>query len=336
KTGLITSPHLVDVRERIQINRENISWEALTELIKNIRALLPEEEYLSYFEMTTLVGFEYFSKMGIDIAIVETGLGGRLDATNILKPQVAILTPITLDHQIYLGDSVTKIALEKCGIVKPEMTVVSAPQVEEAALVIEESCQKLGVELKWADPETIDFPLNLKGEYQKTNAACALEAAKVLLIEDLVESIAPNALAKTEWEGRLQTICEKPTILLDGAHNIAALESLAQYLVATYPERKINFLVGALKDKNWVEMFAPLAPVAKRFVCVTPPSERGLPAQELANHLKEFGKPVEVFEESPAKALKTLVSQMTPSDLAVATGSLYVVGDILKCFPKPV
>lgn len=326
QVGLMTSPHLIDVTERIQINRQPIGWEALGELIQEIRPVLPSEDCLSYFEMMTLAGFEYFSKMGVDIAVIETGMGGRLDATNVIRPQVAVLTPVSHDHEKYLGETLMQIAAEKCGILKREMTVVSAPQTEEVAFVIEEHCQRLNLELIGADPSTITTPLGLKGGHQKVNAACALTAAQLLLADDLIDEMAAEALQDTSWPGRLQYLT--PNFLIDGAHNKAGIKTLAAYLKESHPGQKIHFLVGCLADKNWQTMFEPLVELAERFFCVTPPSERALPAVQLADHLQKYGKPVEWQEGLN-------LPQISEPDLLVACGSLYMIGELLRCFRKP-
>lgn len=324
--GLITSPHLIDVSERIQINRQSITWEALWEVIEKIRQTLPENDFLSYFEMMTLAGFEYFSQMGVDIAVVETGMGGRLDATNVVTPQVAVLTSISHDHEKYLGNTLMQITQEKCGILKQNCSVVSAPQTEEVSFVIEERCRELSLELCWADPEKIAFPLGLKGEHQKINAACALAAASLLLADDLIEEMATSALKTTEWPGRLQYL--QPNFLIDGAHNRGGIKTLAAYLKEAHREQPIHFLLGVLEDKNWQTMFEPIIPLASHFTCVTPPSSRALPARKLAEHLKRFEKPVACLENF------TLPPRQD-QELLVATGSLYMVGETLKCFPKP-
>lgn len=334
QVGLMTSPHLLDVRERIQINQTPISWEALAELVGDIRRLLSDEEYLSYFEMLTLLGFEYFSKMGVDIAVIETGLGGRFDATNVIQPQVAVLTPISLDHEMFLGNSITKIAHEKCGILKPEMRVISAPQKPEVAVIIEKTCKKWGLALQWADPEKIQFPLGLPGEFQKMNAAAAHLAAEALLENKIPSATCEYAFQKTSWAGRLQYLQENPCVLIDGAHNIASLECLAQYLKEKHPDKKIHFLVGSLRDKNWKTMFAPLASLATRFIAVTPQTSRALKPSLLAQILASYGQPVESFKDPIPNVFKRVLASLDSKDLLVATGSLYVVGEVLSCFPK--
>ncbi|MBI4124654.1 MAG: bifunctional folylpolyglutamate synthase/dihydrofolate synthase [Deltaproteobacteria bacterium] len=324
--GLITSPHLIDVTERIQINRQPVSWEALWEIIAKIRNTLPEDDFLSYFEMMTLAGFEYFSQMGVDIAVVETGMGGRLDATNVVTPQAAVLTSISHDHEKYLGETLMQIAQEKCGILKRDCQVISAPQSEEVAFVIEEHCRELGLELSWADPEKITFALGLKGEHQKINAACALTAGQVLLADDLIAEVAEAALRKAAWPGRLQYL--RDNFLVDCAHNLGGMRTLADYLQAAHAGQKIHFLLGALADKNWQTMFEPIIPLANRFTCVTPTSGRALPAASLAEYLKRYEKPATCLE-------RLTLPEAEPEELLVATGSLYMIGELLRCFPKP-
>lgn len=331
--GLMTSPHLIDVRERTQINRENISWEAFARLIREITTLLPREDFLSYFELMALIGFQYFAEVGVDFAVIETGLGGRLDATNVVKADVGILTPISFDHEPWLGDSLVKIAREKCGILKRGMRVISAPQTAEVSKVIEETCKHLRLELAWADPLQMTMPLGLAGDHQKINAACAWKAAGLLIPETFAEKNAAEALARTQWAGRLTRLRENPAVLVDGAHNFAGVLALAAHLKKNYAGKKIHFLIGVLRDKNWETMFTPLQNLARRFVCVTPPTGRGLAAGELAKALQAFEKPVLIRKDSIAKVFNSLLSELPPDEMLVATGSLYVVGEVLKCFP---
>ncbi|MDO8528236.1 MAG: folylpolyglutamate synthase/dihydrofolate synthase family protein [Deltaproteobacteria bacterium] len=329
KTGLMTSPHLLDVRERIQIDHQLVSTAAFNELLHKIRNTLHNEDDLSYFEILTLAGFEYFSQMGIDIAIVEAGMGGRFDATNVLQPKVAVFTPISMDHEKYLGDTIEKIAEEKCAILKSDTIVVSAPQQATVAKIIEAHCANLKLKLHWADPSKITTPLGLAGQHQKANAATALLAAQVLLPMTEMKNIYPKTFQTTQWPGRLQYLQHNPTILIDGAHNRAGIETLANYLQEKHPHQKIHFLIGVLEDKNWETMFAPLARLAERFICVTPPTERGLPACRLATALKPLGKPTEVFDKPLSQVLQSLLATASPKDLFVATGSLYMIGDLL-------
>ena len=274
--------------------------------------------------MMALAGFEYFSKMKIDVAVVEVGMGGRLDATNVVNSKVAVLTPISFDHEAYLGNTLTKIAEEKCGILKLGMTVVSAPQNKDAALVVKEKCSQLGIKLIWADPDSVTGPLGLKGSHQKINAACAVEAAKIFLSEEKMKVVCNAALASTHWLGRLQYL--RPNFLVDGAHNTAGIQALADYLKETYSDKNIYFLLGVLKDKNWQTMFEPLLGLAKGFYCMTLDSERALPAELLVQHLKSLSP------HSPSSIVHRPFPfpQLSSQDLLVATGSLYMVGEALK------
>ncbi len=333
--GLMTSPHLIDFRERIQINQNWITWEALAAMVQSIRSILPEEDFLSYFEMLTLVGFEYFSKIGVDVAVVEAGMGGRFDATNVLKPQVAIITPISIDHETYLGHTIEKIAKEKCGVFKSEMTVISAPQPQAARTVIEMTCKQLNLPLLWANPETISMPLGLHGTHQKINAACAIEAVKALIGDDVIDAIAPQALKNTYWPGRLDYLSKNPTLLVDGAHNPGGIETLRDHLILNHSRQKIFFLIGMLKDKNLHEMITPLLSLADHFICVKPKTPRALPAETLAEKILSFGKKVTVKTDPIREILYDLLPQLTGDQMLVATGSLYVVGECVSCFHKP-
>lgn len=329
QTGLMTSPHLLEVTERIQINRIPITAEALAGIVKEIRAALPREDDLSYFEMLTLAGFEYFSRMSVDIAVVETGLGGRFDATNIVRPQIVILTPIGMDHILHLGSSFAEIAREKCGILKPECAVVSAAQRPEVMPVIENQCRRLRLELFRADPESITTPLGLGGEHQRTNAAAARVAAGLLLSDEMEENAYEEALASTRWPGRLDSLGENPKILLDAAHNEDGIRALSRHLERNCRGQKIHLFTGVLEDKEWTRMYAPLLPLIASVTTVRPPSSRGLPASNLAEHFRSVcDKPVTAMPGSVGKAFKEVLKGISADEMLVVTGSIYVIGEV--------
>lgn len=337
RVGLTTSPHLIDIRERIQVDRKLISRGTFIELTQQIRNRLPEEEFLSYFEMTTLLSFEYFRMEKVDMAVVEVGLGGKLDSTNIVHPQVAVLTPISLDHENHLGKTEAAIAEDKCGILKQGMKVVSAPQKKEVTEVLSRHCREKKLSIQWSDPHNIDQPLGLLGAHQKTNAATALLAAEAFLRRRMDQDKIGKALQQTKWPGRLQYLQKNPTLLIDAGHNEAGIQSLLDFLKEQHPNRSIHFLIGVLADKRWNTMFEPLKPLAKTFHCVKPPSNRALEPMTLAKQLGREGRiPIEVHHQSISEVVSRILKSLGPTEMLVATGSITVIGEVLKCFHKHV
>ena len=357
RVGLITSPHLVDLRERIQINREMISSAHLESVVKKIQHILPEPDFLSFFEMLVLAGFEYFREKNVDVAVVEVGLGGRLDATNIVNPAVTVLTPISMDHQEFLGDTLEKIAHEKCGILKKGAPVVSVLQSPEVQRVIEEKCRSLDITPHFVSPLSEQIALGLPGEHQKQNAALALKAAEIFLKGyhlrtigchpreggDLMRSKMDSrlqhagmtmgmswikALANTTWPGRLQTISKNPLVIVDGAHNPAGAKTLAEYLKQHHAGRHITLLFGCMKDKDAIEMAQILGPVASKIICVELAGERAAKAKNLVNTWNKIGFSAEVGE-SPREAYDQICAILRADQMLVVTGSLFLVGEVL-------
>lgn len=312
RVGLYTSPHIVSIRERIQVNRNPISEADFVATLTSIRRLLPRDDFLSYFEMTTLIAFEFFRQSRVDVAVIETGLGGRFDATNILKPSVTILTPISFDHQHLLGNSLSSIAREKCGILKRGIPVVSAPQTEEAARVIQEE----GESVVWADPAEIQVSPGLPGEHQKSNAATAMAAARIFL----GKKISQEPLRKTRWPGRLEIVSNDPLVLCDAAHNLAGIQTLADFLERNHRDKKKIFAIGVLKNKDWNRMFRPLTPFVERCHVLKLKTERALDPDALGLCLKSLGWRV----ESPEKPIPP-PPPLRRDEMLVVCGSIYAI-----------
>ena len=336
KVGLITSPHLQTLRERIQIDRELISESALERGVDAVRKMLPTPGYLSFFEMMALVGFWYFAEQKVDVAIVEVGMGGRLDATNVVQPEVAVITPISFDHQQFLGNTLKEIAQEKCGILKPgakghRSKVVAAPQFAEAMEVIERQCQDLGLSLYKVEKPTL-VPLGLKGSHQKINAAVALKAAELFLsstppvgVRHLEGGWGEEALAKTEWPGRIEIVSQNPLVLIDGAHNPAGAFVLSQYLSEAYKDFEITMLFGAMQDKDWRSMMTIMAPLVRKFILIKSSGDRALGLEPMAEFATKMEWSYETF-----KGYSVTFAQK--SQLWVATGSLYMIGEVRDYF----
>lgn len=313
RVGLYTSPHIVSIRERIQVNRNPISEADFVATLISIRRKLARDDFLSYFEMTTLIAFEFFRQSRVDVAVIETGLGGRLDATNILQPSVTVLTPISFDHQQILGNRLAEIAREKCGIFKRGVPVVSAPQSEEVRSVIARHAVPKLSRIRWADPWEIQVPLGLQGEHQKANAATALAAAGVFLRKE----VSQEPLRKTRWPGRLEIVSTDPLVLCDAAHNFAGIQTLADFLEKNHRDKKKIFAVGVLKDKDWRQMFRPLTPLVERCHLLKLKTERGLEAAALQSCLENLGWRV----ESPSAVIPPLQGD----EMLIVCGSIYAI-----------
>ncbi len=333
RVGLYTSPHLVDVRERIQVNRELISPEDLAKVITRIRDSLPDDRMLSYFEMLTLASFLYFGDKGVDISIFEAGLGGRLDATNVITPKVSIIAPISFDHTKHLGKTLREIAREKSGIIKRSVPTVVAYQPPEVMDVIRGVCDDVGSPLMLATPDEIDSPLGLLGEHQRQNAALAVEAANVLAGAGFRIERVEEALAATEWPGRLEIVSEKPRVILDSAHNVAGAETLASYVRSTIPREKAILILGVLADKDIEGIVRQLAPQFKEVVFTRATSSRAASPKDLAAAARSSKVEISIEEDVP-QALRRTMERMHSGDTLVVSGSITVVGEAKAYFSK--
>lgn len=326
KVGLFTSPHLVDVRERIQVNRQLISESDFDKTICSIRKNMIDDKTLSYFEMITLCAFVYFRDIKVDIAVFETGLGGRLDATNVLTPQVSIITPISMDHMTHLGNTLTDIAKEKCGIIKRGVPTVVSYQVPEVMEVIRRACDDVGSPLCLATPDEVSYPLGLAGEHQRQNAACAIESSHHLATLGFKIKNVDKAVAKTSWPGRIETVSKNPNVILDAAHNVAGAESLASYVRNNIKKEKAVLVLGVLIDKDLPGIVRPLAPLFREIICVKAPSPRAASPKDLAAAARSSGAKIEIVDDTSG-AIDKVIGTMSKDDTLVISGSLTVVGE---------
>jgi dihydrofolate synthase/folylpolyglutamate synthase len=332
RVGLFTSPHLVSFRERIQVNRQLIPEAELVRLVGEMRAARTENE-ATLFEFTTVLALKFFAEQQCDLVIWETGLGGRLDATNIVTPLASVITNIALDHQQWLGDTLGKIAAEKAGIIKPGVPVITATAAPEALRVIETVAKKNGAPLTRVGGKSISnlsLSVPLLGDHQKINAALALATVAVLQKQIPVTAEQTRAgLAAVDWAGRLQRV-QKPDgrkFLLDGAHNIAAAEVLRSALGKQYPGTKLVFIFGALQDKNWSGLCRLLAPLAAKVFTVPVASERTADPHALAEIFRAANPALRVVACGNLAAALTACKN---EPLVVITGSLYLVGEALE------
>ena len=314
KVGLFTSPHLESYCERIKINGENISESEFAAQIERVKNCNVE---CTHFEALTAAAFDYFKRRAVDIAVIEVGLGGTLDSTNVITPKVAVITNVALDHENILGD-LENIARNKAGIIKPNVPTVTGATGKPLE-IIREVAQKNNSPL-YEVTNPVDVKINLRGEYQKINAAVAIKAAQVLGIAD--EKILIG-LEKVKWAGRFEKIGD---VIIDGAHNPHGAKALRQSLDKDFPTGKRNFIFGVLADKNFDEMIKILFR-ADDFVIVTlPNSERAAQVETICEHLNLRG-----IKNIGVENLNDAVEKLLNCEgIKIAAGSLYLIGDIRK------
>lgn len=333
RVGLYTSPHLMDVRERIQIDRVPIPEDAFVFHASRIRDALPDERELTYFEFLTLLAFLYFQEEKVDLAVIETGLGGRLDATNVVNPQVVIITPISKDHEKHLGRNLTEIANEKCGVIKRGVPTVVAEQEPDVMNAIRRWCDEMGSPIIMASPAEISSKLGLAGDHQKQNAACAVEAAHLLADAKFnIENI-DKALLTTKWDGRIEVVKDSPRVILDGAHNPAGALALADYIDKEIKRDSAVLMLGIMADKDIHGICRALAPVVREVICVKAPSERGASPKDIASRARSFGATVHQ-EGEIAEALAKWMKKLGSKDTLIISGSLLTVGAAKKYFSR--
>lgn len=357
-TGLYTSPHLVDVEERFVIDGVRASRQAVNAALERVldaerRAMAAGRlgSAVTYFELTTAAAFELFREASVDVVVLEVGLGGRFDATNIAPAAAGAITTIDLEHTQHLGTTLAQIAYEKAGIIKPGMAVATGEGKPEAVEVIARVAREQGAELIEAHRDvrrhvelrdgvtelTLETPkrnygtitLALRGRHQADNAVVAarlLEAIDEHVLAVPAEAVVAG-LSRAEWPGRLQTVpWGGRTLLVDGAHNPAGAQRLADYLAEVHPGG-VPFVVGVMRDKAIADMLRAVAGVATRFVFTEPRNPRACPARELAMLAEQAGldRRIDVDESVPSAIDRALAG----APLAVVAGSLYLIGEVL-------
>ncbi|MGD0252728.1 MAG: folylpolyglutamate synthase/dihydrofolate synthase family protein [Verrucomicrobiota bacterium] len=343
RTGLFTSPHLVSFRERIQVNRQLISENEVVRLVEEIQPLLkqfPADHHPTFFEVVTVMALKFFAEQKSDLVIWETGLGGRLDATNVVTPLASVITNIAFEHQQWLGDTLEKIAAEKAGIIKPGVPVITAADEPEALKVIEEVARKQNAPLTMVNGRDVALRrpdsaarcpyLPLLGEHQKINAMLALAAVEVLQNKIPVSHEAiRTGLSKVNWPGRLQLVTRPlgQKLLLDGAHNVAGAKVLRAALEEHFKLAKHTLILGMLQDKDWRHICETLAPLAVRILTVPVSSERSADARELAAACRAVNPTAGI---AACGSLREALEKAAGDDFVVITGSLYLVGEALE------
>ena len=366
RTGLYTSPHLERINERIRINGESIADEdfaaAWTRVQRSIESLMASGKlaaHPTFFECVTAMAFAAFAAHGMQFAIYEVGLGGRLDATNIVEPQVAVITPVDFDHENFLGHSIEEIAGEKAGIIKRGAWVVSSVERPEARAVIvrrctDRGCRLLEVDEAWrienvhavngvysavaiaADTGSkLALAPALPGRFQLRNALAAASAARLLADRGFAvdNQTIERGIANVKWPGRLERLSDRPAVYLDGTHNPAGARALAQFWEENFQGRRIFLVYGAMRDKAVDEIAGLLFPRANSVVLTEPGQARAVSAtllQEMTNHLSQKI----IVIRDPGEALEYAISLASPEDAIFATGSLYLVGDLRSYWNK--
>jgi dihydrofolate synthase / folylpolyglutamate synthase len=325
RTGLFTSPHLISFRERIRVNGEMISEGDIACGLTEIRELVSGwEPHPTFFEIVTALGLQHFQKACCQVVVLETGMGGRLDATNAVASNTSVITPIDFDHEKWLGHSIAEIAREKAGIIKPGVSVVSAPQREEAEMIITQRARECGAPLQFVSEPWTNTKISLAGQHQKMNAAVAVASLRATAISIPEDAIA-RGLESVEWPARFQT-WNKQTVI-DGAHNPAAAKILAQTWHEQFGDDRATILLAILRDKNVAEIVQALAPIATKFVLPQIRSERALPPVELVQVISSINPPLPCsISASVADALEIAREE---KNRILITGSLHFAGEAL-------
>ncbi len=363
KTGLYTSPHLHTLRERIKVDHESISKGEFARLVERIQPEVEEVNrhgqygQLTTFEILTVLALGYFAESGVELQVVEVGLGGRLDATNLVHPLICVITSISFDHTEALGHTLDAIAREKAGIIKPGCPTVSSPQPEEAAKAIEEICHRqeaklirVGLDVTWRQiaaelsgqslevrGRAGDYQLSipLLGDHQTENAATAIAALEAM--NDSGLTISPQdmaqGLAQTYWPGRLQVLRHRPLVVVDGAHNADSARRLRESLTRYFDFDRTILVMGTSCDKDIAGMTAEWAPFFNRVIVTQSSHPRAATTSVLAAEFARQGATVQV-EGGLSSALSLALSTVAERDLICITGSLFVVAEAIESLPS--
>lgn len=365
RTGLYTSPHLERINERIRVNGEEITDSAFAETLTHVHSLIEEllaaaklRAHPTYFECITAMAFEYFAKARSNFGVFEVGLGGRLDATNILSPAVSLITRIDFDHENFLGHSLAEIASEKAGILKPGVPIVLAEQRPEAREVVLGRASKLGcsvvetnvayridrmrtedgcvrAQVTDATGLTMELAPRLPGLFQLQNALNAVAAARLLRERGfrISDEAITRGVSKTVWPGRLEKLETRPEIYLDGAHNPGAARELAVFWEQNFAGRRIFVIYGALRDKAVDEIAGILFPQAAEVVFTEPRTSRAISAAQLAEIAGHHAGISSIIADAE-QALDHVLSEASPEDAVFVTGSLYLVGQLRRYWKR--
>jgi dihydrofolate synthase/folylpolyglutamate synthase len=339
RTGLFTSPHLLDFRERIRVNGQMITQQAVVEFTERHKERMIELG-LTFFEMTAAMAFDWFARSGVDVAVVETGLGGRLDATNIVTPRASVITNIGLEHTQYLGYTIPLIALEKAGIIKRGVPVVIGESDPESAPVFEARAREMDAPIVFADQlysvtgAVRSFTLDLAGDYQRKNLLTVLATVDILrgsfrITDEALRAGLAGVVQSTGLLGRWQVVGREPLVVCDTAHNAHGFEQIARQ-IARQTYRTLYMVLGFVADKD-LSAIIPLLPPAARYILTEPSTERAMPVAETARRFAEQGIASET-SPSVAEAVQKALSVASPEDMVYIGGSNFVVAEALPLF----
>lgn len=348
RTGLYTSPYIQSFCERMRVNGEDIPGERLAEITERVKKLADSmEDHPSQFEMVTAIALEYFYESRCDLVVLEVGMGGETDSTNVIDaPEVAVITNIGLEHTEYLGDTLEKIATVKAGIIKTGCHVVCYDGAQEVSHTIEDICEQRGVPFKLADFSGLkpvfqslegqtflwngaELRVNLLGPHQLCNAVVVLETVECLRGRGwkIRDEDVKRGLENVSWPARMEVLGRAPLFILDGGHNPQCAQMLEESCRQLLPEQKVVFLTGVLADKDYPEIMKRLMPLAQEFVCLTPLNERALAAKDLAEYLRQQGAKA-VACQTIGEGLQTALNAAGENGIVVSFGSLYLAGAV--------
>lgn len=373
KVGLYTSPHLLDYVERIQISGEPISHEHMINLVDRIKPAVAKVPKLTTFEITTALGFLAFAVNGVNAAVIEVGLGGRLDATNVVTPKVSVITSLSYDHMAVLGDTLAKIAGEKAGIIKPRIPVVSAPQTDEALEVLERVAKEracpfllVGKDVKFErltssldgqtlhlsalHPSTLptvagqSFPLStesdavnltipLLGTHQIQNAATAYAALKMSGIK-IDEEAVQKGFSQVKWRARFEVARRDPPVIFDSAHNQDSFEKLYETLEEHFPCTQVYLIFGASEDKNIPGMFAEIKPKIRKLIVTRADHPRALEPERIIELADQAGLQSEAVSPVAAAFRRALELSEEDGSIVLSAGSMFVTAEVMKAWQE--
>jgi dihydrofolate synthase/folylpolyglutamate synthase len=348
KVGFYSSPHLVRFTERFRINRKEISKKKVIELTEEIKGIINPAEPPTYFEVTTAMALAYFARENTDIAIMEVGMGGRLDATNIIKPLVSAITNISLEHQFFLGNTLVEIAGEKAGIIKKGINTISAATQPKVSRLFREVCEErkapffqVGKDVRYRSSDNgfnyyglnrriRDINLTLKGEFQHRNTALAIGILELLEKKGyrFEDQDIKAGVEETTWTGRIQVLAERPLIVVDGAHNPGASRALVEAVKKDFSYKRLILVLGVMKDKDIGSIVREIAGMADHIVCSSPEYFRSATPEDLYKIVSTYNKNTEMIKTLP-EAIKKAKKIARSDDMILITGSLFTVGEAL-------
>jgi dihydrofolate synthase/folylpolyglutamate synthase len=347
--GLYTSPHLEDYVERIQVNGAPISHGQLVELVEEIKPHVAKIEKLTTFEITTALAFLAFAKYGVNAAVFEVGLGGRLDATNIVTPKVSVITSLSYDHTAVLGDTLTLIAGEKAGIIKQGVPVVSSPQKDEALAVLERVAKLnnaeltlVGREVKFElvesslegqtiNVERLTLNVPLLGSHQIENAATAYAALRASGIPITDEQI-QKGFSQVQWRARFEVVRRDPPVIFDSAHNQDSFEKLRETLDTYFPDKKVYLIFGASEDKNILAMFATLKPKIQKIIITRADHPRALEVERIQQLADQAGAESESVMPVKSALARALELSSKDGSIVLSAGSMFVTAEVMSAW----